>query len=209
MVTSVTLGVVLAFDQPHHRKLTHRPRHPDKPIFGKLLIWRVTSVTVYLVLVVLGIFQWEQVRHNDVRYLRACSVNALVTAQVAYIFCCRHLRDNLNWQGYLWGGNPWLYLAIAVTVALQMLQTYVNAVSSVFETAPIDGISWAKIIFLAVVVFLAVEMEKALNKVRWRLRGCWAAALTAGGVDEEMAADVVEIEREGREHREDDEDPLD
>ena len=165
MITSVTLGIVLAFDAPDRGVLEEKPRRSTKPIFGKFLTWRVLLVTSYLILVVLGIYQWENHRGHSQDYLRTCSVNALVTAQIGYIFNCRNLRKNTDLNGLLFG-NSYLYVGILAIIACQVLFTYSPGFQYVFQTEPIDGQSWGKIIFLAVVVFCMVEFDKFANWFR-------------------------------------------
>lgn len=165
MITSVTLGIVLAFDAPDRSVLEEKPRRSTKPIFGKFLTWRVALVTSYLILVVLGIYHWENHRGHSQDYLRTCSVNGLVTAQIGYIFNCRNLRKNTDAAGLL-GGNPYLYVGILAIVGCQVLFTYSPGFQYVFQTEPIDGESWGKIIFMAIIVFCAVELDKFCNYFR-------------------------------------------
>lgn len=159
MITSVTLGIVLAFDRPDEHALEAAPRRANKSIFGRLLTWRLVSVTVLLVLVVLGVFQWEKHRHSSLNYLRTVCVNALSVAQVAYIFNCRNIRLNLTAREIFCAG-PIVYLGVLAVAVFQVLFTYSPGFQYVFETEGLDGESWGKIILLAVCVFLAVECDK-------------------------------------------------
>ena len=170
MITSVTLGIVLAFDKPDRTVLSEAPRRSNKPIFGKLLTWRVSLVTVFLILAVLGMYRWENYRGHSPDYLRTVCVNTLVTAQVGYIFNCRNLRNNTDAEGFFLG-NPYLYLGIFVIIGCQMLFTYSPGFQYVFKTENIDGESWGKIILMAVAVFIAVEIDKFLNSLRTRWFG--------------------------------------
>jgi magnesium-transporting ATPase (P-type) len=190
MITSVTLGVVLAFDKPDRHILEDAPRGPHKPIFGKFLTWRVFTVTIFLILLVLGIFHWEKHRRNDLEYLRTCSVNALVTAQIGYIFSCRDLRRNTDLRGLLCG-NRVFYLGIFAITACQVLFTYSPGFQYVFKTKPLDGEPWGKIILLAVVVFLAVELDKFLNRQRKRLLGWCCGAPTSRALQSPLYSPVV------------------
>jgi magnesium-transporting ATPase (P-type) len=169
MITSVTLGIVLAFDRPGRGVLQNPPRKITKGIFGRLLLWRMTSVTLMFVLVVLGSFEWESYRYSSQRYLRTVAVNALSVAQIGYVMNCRNVRRNLP-VGELLGGNPYLYLGILAVVVFQVLFTYSPGFQYVFETEPIDGTSWGKILLLAICVFIAVEVDKYIGtKFRdWR-----------------------------------------
>ncbi len=67
-------------------------------------------------------------------------------------------------------------LVALVNLGLQCLLIYAPGVQDVFGLAAIDGIAWLRCIFLAVVVFLIVELEKwAVPKfIRPLLRPCLA-----------------------------------
>jgi magnesium-transporting ATPase (P-type) len=169
MITSVALGIVLAFDKPGRTALKDSPRRTTKGIFGRLLSWRMASVTLMLVLVVLGSYEWESHRHSSERYLRTVAVNALAMAQTGYMMNCRNVRNNLP-VGELFGGNPYLYVGIVFVIIFQVLFTYAPGFQYVFETEPLDGVSWGKIVLLVICVFIAVEVDKYIgNKLKeWR-----------------------------------------
>jgi Ca2+-transporting ATPase len=64
------------------------------------------------------------------------------------------------------GGNNWIYAAIVAVLGLQALFTYWSPMTGLFGTAPIDGLAWLWAVMVGLLVFFAVESEKA-----WRRRG--------------------------------------
>jgi magnesium-transporting ATPase (P-type) len=94
--------------------------------------------------------------------LRTVAVNTLAFAQIGYLFNCRNLRRNLS-VTELVSGNRYIYVGIMVVVVLQVIFTYAPPLQFVFDTRPIDGISWAKMIFVCVAVFVLVECEKYVS----------------------------------------------
>lgn len=175
MTTSVTLGLVLAFDKPDYDILNQKPRKANKQIFGRFLTWRLIYVTALLTVAVIGVFQWELLRISDIRYLRTVAVNMLATAQVLYLLTCRNLRRNTNFTETC-GGNVAIHIAIAATVVLQVLFTYAPPLQYVFDTRNLDGESWGKIILLSVAVYLLVEAEKFIGYKRLQARKTAALA---------------------------------
>jgi magnesium-transporting ATPase (P-type) len=169
MVTSITLGLVLAFEEPDRRIMTKRPRRHDKKIFGKFLSWRVFFVTVLLVLAVLGNVEWEKERISNIDHLRTIAVNTLSVAQITYLFSCRNLRASFSKDYTPWDmltGNPAIYIGIGAVAVFQALFTYAPPFQFVFHTRAMDGVSWGKAILLSVGVFIAVEIEKAISDYR-------------------------------------------
>jgi magnesium-transporting ATPase (P-type) len=168
MVTSVTLGLVLAFDKPGDELLSTRPRARGKQIFGRFLTWRFIYCSVLLTAAVLGIFHWEQTqgRIQSIHKLRTVAVNCLSVCQMTYLFNCRNLRDNEVNLYNLLCGNSMIYVGIFAVAVCQVLFTYTPGFQYIFETEPIDGISWSKCVLFAVSVFAMIELEKLLAKLK-------------------------------------------
>lgn len=171
MITSITLGMVFAFEPPNDSLMLLPPRRPNKAIFGKFLMWRLVFVTILLVIAVLGIFQWEKQRHGEdgageqmsVHKLRTIAVNMLSTAQAAYLFNCRALKDNLTWKQFC-EGNAMILVGLIAVAMFQAIFTYAPPFQYIFHTEAIDGESWGKIFLLSFGVFVVVEIEKFLRK---------------------------------------------
>lgn len=165
MITSITLGLVLAFEKPHDDIMNLPPGRPGKYIFGKFLIWRVIFITIILVCVVLGNFQWEKQRISSLSKLRTISVNNFTACQISYLFNCRSLRRNIGLIE-LCSGNKFIFLGILSVAGFQAIFTYAPPFQYLFQTSSIDGEAWGKIIFWMIVVNLIVEFEKVLAQMK-------------------------------------------
>jgi magnesium-transporting ATPase (P-type) len=186
LVTS--LGLVLAFELPHDDIMRHPPRRPGKAIFGKFLSWRVVYVSIIIVCVVLGNFQWEKARFSSLNKLRTISVNTLCASQIGYIFTCRYLRENVN-PIKMFTGNPRIYIAVLAVAGFQALFTYAPPFQYIFLSEPLDAQAWGKIAFWGVVVFFCVELEKFIASLK-------AEYFSPIPLDEEDAEEGEEIEFE-------------
>ncbi|WP_142848437.1 cation-transporting P-type ATPase [Telmatospirillum sp. J64-1] len=161
MVTAVTLALALAFEPPEPDVMQHPPRKPGAPILSPFLIWRVFFVTVLLVGVTFGMLMMELQDGSSLEYARTAAVNALVFCEIAYLINTRFLEKSaLNTNGLF--GSRIALGAIAVVVVLQLLWTYAAPMQLLFGTTGIRGDTWALIGVAMVVVFLAVETEKAV-----------------------------------------------
>jgi magnesium-transporting ATPase (P-type) len=170
MLTSVTLGIVLALEPAEAGIMRRPPRKAGKPIVGRLIIWRTAYVGLLLIVSILGNMQWDLVRSGstdvpdgthtrELAEARAVAMTTLITGQVAYVFNCRYLKTTSLRRNILWG-NPLVPLMVLANIGLLCLVIYTPGLDDVFETAPIDGIAWLRCIMLAVAVFLVVEIEK-------------------------------------------------
>lgn len=87
-------------------------------------------------------------------------VAMIVCGELAYLFDCRSLTRSLLAVGLF--SNPWTWAGAGLMVALQVAFTYVPTMNRLFETAPIDGTSWAAVALLSLLISAAVAVEKTI-----------------------------------------------
>jgi calcium-translocating P-type ATPase len=165
MVTAVTLALTLAFEPPERDIMSRPPRNASAPILDGFLLWRIALVSSVLIIGTVGVFLWELQRGEAIEASRTAAINALVMGQVFYLFSVRH-NTGAAWLPRNLLGNPWIYAAVATVIGLQLLFTYWSPMMLLFGTAPVDGMAWLWALMVGVLVFGAVESEKA-----WRRRG--------------------------------------
>ncbi len=159
MVTAVTLALALAFEHPEPSAMREPPRDPDEPLLTPFMIWRIVFVTVFLVAGSLGLYLWELERGMPLEVARTAAVNALVMGEIFYLFNCRRLTAPvIGWSGF--AGNRVVLAAIAVLVCLQALFSLAPPMQTLFHTAPLDAMAWARIVAFGFVVYGVVEIEK-------------------------------------------------
>ncbi|MBM4182459.1 MAG: cation transporting ATPase C-terminal domain-containing protein, partial [Betaproteobacteria bacterium] len=167
MVTAVTLALALAFEPAEADIMRRPPRDPAQPMLSGFMIWRVVFVSALLVAGSLGLFLWELERGMSLEVARTAAVNLLLMGEVFYLFNCRRLiAPVLDRSGFT--GNRWVLVAIAILLGLQALFTYWPPMQGLFRTAALDAASWGHILIFGVLVFFAVELEKAVFRRRGR-----------------------------------------
>jgi magnesium-transporting ATPase (P-type) len=160
MVTSVTLGLALAFEPGEPDIMRRPPRRREAPILSPFVIWRVLFVSLLLLLPTFIMFLWVE-SHATLESARSAAVNALVAGEVVYLLSSRRITGTaLSVQGVL-GSRPAL-ISIGGVLALQIAFTYAPWMQALFGTGPLDGRTWAAIWLAALAVFVCVEAEKAL-----------------------------------------------
>jgi magnesium-transporting ATPase (P-type) len=179
MVTETTLSITLAFEKAESRVMQRPPRDPREPLLSGYLVWRIVLVSALLFAGTMGMFLWESARGSEIDTARAAAVNALVVGEIAYLFGARFLQaSSLGWDGLT--GNRWVLVACSVLIALQVGFTYAAPMQTLFGTGPLDAHAWGLIAAFGVMVFVTVELEKAIWR-RVRPEGSAAApAFTQG-----------------------------
>ncbi|WIA38354.1 hypothetical protein OEZ86_001687 [Tetradesmus obliquus] len=162
LVTAVTMGIMLAAEPAEPTVMDRPPRRPGKRLLGKLILWRCIFVTHLLVILVLGSFYWGQTEGLSLARRRAEAFNVLVFGEIGYAMTTRFIKASTLHKRAL-HGNPWCFLSIGLTAALQFFLTYTPGVSSFLHMGEgMSGIQWARALVSMVIVYFVVEFEKAL-----------------------------------------------
>jgi Ca2+-transporting ATPase len=161
MTTGGVLGLFLALE-PKERDLMQRPpRAPGAPILTGRMLAQVVLAGVLILIAAFGLFQWELRRGAGVDAARTVALNTVAVIQALYLVNCRSLRHSILSIGLF--RNGWLWLGIAGVLLLQAAITYLPFLNSIFQTAPIGGEEWLRILAAGLVVLGVVETHKWLS----------------------------------------------
>ena len=163
MVTAVTLALTLAFEPAEPGIMRRPPRNASTPILDGFLLWRIALVSSVLIVGTVGVFLWELQRGEPLEAARTAAINALVMGQIFYLLSVRY-DTAAGWLPQNLGGNRWIYFSIVAVLGLQMLFTYWGPMNGLFGTAAIDSPAWLLAVLVGLLVFLAVESEKAIRR---------------------------------------------
>jgi cation-transporting P-type ATPase F len=158
MTTAVLLGLMLVWEPKEADIMDRSPRAPTEPILTRMLVRRMLIVGISMVLGALGLFKWELAAGADLAGARTVAVNLFVMVELFYLFNCRSLTKSVFALGFF--SNLWIFRGSAVMVVLQLLFTYVPVMNTAFQSAPIGIESWLRILAVAILVMLVVEIEK-------------------------------------------------
>jgi magnesium-transporting ATPase (P-type) len=161
LVTSVTLGLVLAFEPAEPGVMRRAPRPRATPLLSKFLLWRVGLVSFLFVGAALAVFFHALARGHDLETARTLVVNVIVVLEIFYLFNVRYLHQaSITLRGAL--GTPSVLIALAVVVAAQLAFTYAPFMQQWFATRPVSLADGAMIVGVGVVMLLLLEGEKLL-----------------------------------------------
>jgi magnesium-transporting ATPase (P-type) len=159
LVTSVTLGLVLAFEPAEPGVMRRPPRAPGAPLLTAFLVWRVVLVSFLLLGAALAVFFTALARGHDVETARTLVVNMIVVLEIFYLFNVRYLHmTSITLRGAL--GTPAVLAALAVVTAAQLAFTYAPFMQRWFATRPVALAEGALIVAIGVLVMLLLELEK-------------------------------------------------
>ncbi|WP_395332578.1 HAD-IC family P-type ATPase [Novosphingobium sp. BL-8H] len=163
LVTTVTLGLVLAFEPAEPGIMERPPRDPGASLLSSFLLWRVLLVSTVFATAVLCVFFGAQRLGDSVQTARTTVVNMLVIAQIAYLFNVRYMHmRSLSLQGIQ--GTRVVLIAIACAVIAQLAFTYAPPMQDIFDTRPVSIRDAAALIAVGIALFFLLEGEKMLMR---------------------------------------------
>jgi magnesium-transporting ATPase (P-type) len=162
MVTTLTLALALAFEPGERGVMDQRPRPRTQGLITRTMLVRITYVSILIIGVTLSAFTWEINRGSDMEVARTTAVNALVAAELLFLFNVRRLRTS-SFHISTFTGNRAAMIAVALLVLFQACFTYVPLFQGMFDTAALGITSWIVIAGLAVAMFVIVGVEKQIS----------------------------------------------
>ncbi len=161
MTTAVLLGLMLAFEPKEPGIMERSPRDPKAPILTGPLVFRISLVSVLLMLGAFGLFELEMARGGNLDLARTLAVNLLIFGELFYLFNCRSLTRPIRDLGLF--SNSWVWGGVLTMVALQMVYTYVPLFNRVFGSHPMSVVDWACVLGFSLLISLIVTAEKAIR----------------------------------------------
>ena len=161
MTTAVLLGLMLAFEPKETGIMTRPPRDPGQALLTRTLVLRILLVSGLMVLAAWYLFEWELASGATLPEARTAAVNLFVVVEAFYLFSCRSLTQSA-WRIGLFS-NRWLIAGVAIQAVAQLAFTYLPAMNTLFQTAPISGSAWLRILLLAAAISMLVGIEKGLR----------------------------------------------
>jgi len=158
LVTAVLLGTALVFEPREPGLMQRPPRPPQEPILSRALLLRTVLVSLVIGLCAFGCFERALAEGCSTDQARTIAVNAIVVAEVGYLFACRSLRLPI-WR-IQWFGNPYVWIGAVLMLLTQVGFTYLPVMNHLMHTEAIPLRWWLVLSSIGFAVFLAAEAKK-------------------------------------------------
>jgi Ca2+-transporting ATPase len=163
LVTDGLPGLALSAEPQEQGIMRRPPRHPNESIFSHG-VWQ-HILWVGLLIGGLSLFSQAWAYHSGSAHWQTIVFTVLALCQLTYVLAIRSEKESLFTQGLF--SNKLLLGAVAITVVLQLAVIYLPFLNPIFRTAPLSAGELALCFALAMVVFIAVEIEKWLVRKGW------------------------------------------
>ena len=162
LVTDGVPGLALAAEPGERNIMSRPPRDPKESIFAEGL--GIHIIWVGLLMGAVSIITQTWFIDGSETHWQTMVFTVLCLSQMGHVLAVRSEQESFFTQGAL--SNKPLLGAILLTFALQMATIYVPFLNPIFKTEPLTAGELVVTILLSTVVFLAVELEKAIKRSR-------------------------------------------
>ncbi len=157
LVTDGVTAVALGMEKAEPDQMQHPPRPKKSPILGRAGFVAIAMLGLYTGLASLWIFQ--HLLDQGVELARTTAFTAMVVFEKFSVFAFRSLR--LTGRQIGWFSNPFLLVALAVTLGAQVLAVYWPPLQLMLRTVPIGLAEWQLIALFAIPVIVVPELIKS------------------------------------------------
>ena len=163
LVTDGLPGLALAVE-PEEKGIMQRPPRPPRENLFAHGIWQHILWVGGLITALCLITQAWAMRVGDAHW-QTMVFTVLTLSQMTHVLAIRSETESLFTRGLT--TNLPLLGAVLLTFVLQMATIYVPALNPIFHTEPLTAVELGICLLLAALIFVAVEIEKALVRRGW------------------------------------------
>ena len=170
LVTDGVLDVTLAMEPKEDDVMAERPRPSSERIINKEILKNTMLVAVCMALGSLGFFalHYDPSNPDSIFKARTFAFTTMAMFQVFNALNCRSRRTSVFKLKVM--ANPYLLMAIAISVSLQVMVTTLPVFSPLFGTVALSWVDWLAIALVTSSVLWMDEARKWIQARRRRLR---------------------------------------
>ncbi len=163
LVTNGIQDVALALEPGEPDVLERPPRPPGEPIFNRLMVERSIVAAAVIGMVSFGAFWWMLEHGWTEGEARNALLLLMVLFESVHLGNCRsETRSALRLSPLR---SPVLLSGTLGAIFVHVLAMHLPGLRSVLKTEPVSAEGWAALLALALTVFLASELHKAVWRV--------------------------------------------
>lgn len=173
LITTVTLGLALAFEPTEKTTMSRPPRPRGEPLLTGELVWHIVLVSILFLAAVYGMFLYAKDQGYPIELARTIALNTLVVLEIFHLFFIRNIYGtSLTWAAAK--GTRFIWFAVIAVTGGQFAITYVPWLQQVFGTAAVPLQDGVLIVAVGAAFFAIIETEKQIRLRVAGLRGVHA-----------------------------------
>ena len=162
LVTDTFPTLALTLEPKEKNLLKRRPIAPDLPLLSRSTVafMLVASLASGGIIFLLFIFILSST--GDLFTARLVVFTAFGIKSLVYVFSLRDPHRSL-WQISHFA-NPYLWLAVLISLSLQLIAIYVVPIQPIVSTHALTGFEWCLVLGVAIVILLIIETAKVARR---------------------------------------------
>ena len=148
-------ALALGAEPPKHTEMDVPPRDPKEVFLGKNIIASILFLGAMMAAISITIFSFYQSFAPEKSFTAVFTL--FVFLQLANSLNCRSGKHSIFTRFF---GNPYLFAAIIISLALQLAIVYYAPLEEVFRTVPLEASDIALLACASSVLIIAEEMKK-------------------------------------------------
>jgi Ca2+-transporting ATPase len=163
LVTDGMTAIALGLEPGERDRMSRPPRDAGERLPNRRGIYMIVSAGSYIALATAILFYVYLGDGSAMEIAKAQTIafTGIIILEKVNVLNFRSLKYPLNSVGYL--SNPWLLLAITVTLGAQACAVYLPFLQTALHTVPLAGRDWVIMILVALPLFLIGEFGKWLS----------------------------------------------
>ncbi len=162
LITTITLGLALAFEPTETGTMARPPRARHAPILSGDLVWHVILVATLFLAAIFGVFTYAIDKGYPLALAQTMAMNTLVVLEIFHLFFIRNIHStSLTWAAA--GGTRAVWTVVITITAAQFAVTYLPPFQAVLGTVEVPVFDGLLIVGIGAAFFALIEIEKQIR----------------------------------------------
>jgi P-type Ca2+ transporter type 2C len=161
LVTDVFPALALAFEPATKDVMQRPPRSPQSALLSRRFLALISWQGAMLAAITMGAYLWALKEYGQGPHARTVALLALVGVELGHTFNCRSLTRSA-FDGLF--TNRFVWIAVGIMIALQLLVIYFSPLARVLGTARLLPLDWIVTAFTILLPIVIVEVTKAFGR---------------------------------------------
>ncbi len=164
LVTNGIQDVALAFEPREGNEMSRPPRHPQEPVFNRIMLERVLISACVIGALAFLTFQSLLASGMAIDAARNSTLLLMVLFENVHAFNSRSESRSVFFHNPL--SNPLLFFGVLVAQAVHIASMYIPGLSTVLGVQPVELQHWLNLLLIAMLLLLIMETHKWL-RAKW------------------------------------------
>lgn len=159
LVTDVFPALALAVEPASPETMTRQPHAPGETMLSNRFMFLIFWQGVMLAAIALGAYLWALNEYGAGAHARTVALFSLIGVQLGHLYNCRS-RTRSAFKNFF--SNPYIFVATAIVIGLQMLAIYLPPLAGILDTAAPNETDFIVIAISIILPIAIVEVIKLI-----------------------------------------------